>query len=254
LAAGSLSVASTAEHARACDKDSAHDKRHRRGPLPWSPPHRLPGVLLENPDFPKPPPTDPPAPAKPQRQPPPTPPPPAVVCVNSDQPRDCCREPARGAPASNLGLVERVQTMGIWVSERAGCYRRSRPPEPICDGKHTSIDTRAGPVSGVPEPPRREPAADRHRSRLPLAAVAAPALGPRRAALVNTSERSPLAALVTTDRLAGGIAAAHAHARRLARARLQHRSRRSRSSAPCCWSARLDRPPWPDSSPGSTRR
>ena len=110
-------------------------------------------------------------------------------------------------------MVERVQMVGIWVSERAGCYRRSRPHEPICDGTHTSIDTRAGPVLGVPEPPRREPAADRHRSRLPLAAVAAPAPGPRRAALVNRSELSPLAALLSTDKLAGGIAAARARER-----------------------------------------
>ena len=154
-----------------------------------------------------------PAPAKPQRQPPPTPPPPpAVVCRQRPTPRRLSRA-GQGRTSEQPRVGRTRANGGVRVSERAGCYGRSRPHQPICDGKHISIDTRAGPVFGVPEPPRREPAADRHRSRLPLAAVAAPALGPRRAALVNRSERSPLATLVTTDKLAGGIAAAHAHAR-----------------------------------------
>ncbi len=118
--------------------------------------------------------------------------------------RLCCREPATRPPANHLRLVKRVQTAGIWMSDRAGCYRRLRPQQPICDGKHTYIDTSAGPVFGVPEP-RWQPAADRHRCCLPLAAVAG------RSGPVNSAKRSRLAALVTTDKLAGGIAAARAH-------------------------------------------
>jgi hypothetical protein len=53
-----------------------------------------------------------------------------------------------------------------------------RDPRLICDGKHTSIDTRAGPVFAVPETPRSRTAADRHRSRVPLAAHAHARVGP----------------------------------------------------------------------------
>ena len=148
-------------------------------------------------------------------------------------------------------LVERVQTVGIWVSDRAGCYRRSRPQEPICDGKHTSIDTPAGPVFGVPEPPRRQPAADRHRSRLPLAAVAAPRWAAARGLSTAPSAARSRRWSLPTSWLAGLLLLAltltfgpGAFTAPLASVPVISR---------CCWSPRSDRLPWPDSSPGSSR-
>ena len=67
-----------------------------------------------------------------------------VVCVDSDQPRECCREPAKGAPANNLGLVGRVQRWG------SGC-----PSSPVVmvDRDRTSPSVMANTLRSTPARP-----------------------------------------------------------------------------------------------------